>query len=264
MDAKFGSQFARSLAAVCLLVACCCVPSVDGGILNGVANRLGLCNPPDEQWQSGTGTFYSGGHGGACGFAGLGYSIFAENYVAVSTALWNSGAACGTCLEVRCKGPSSACIAGATIKVTVTDFCPNTYPNLAHCGTDKHHLDLGENVFPKIAARSVGVIDLEYRRVPCVQAPSITVSVEGNQYGYLALNLMRLPGAGTVAQLEIKGANGAYEQCRRDWGNTFVRTGKPIEAPLSLRVSVGGICTFEAKDCIKSLNFGSSVTCSYN
>ncbi|GBG74084.1 hypothetical protein CBR_g17795 [Chara braunii] len=226
----------------------------------------GFCDPfqaPTGGWTGGTATFYSGGRGGACGFGGLGYAIYGERYAAASMKIWQNGAACGMCVEIKCMGPSG-CYAGKIVKVTITDFCPNTHPNLAHCGPEKNHIDMGQNSFPVIANPRVGVINIQYRVVPCNAYGNFQVQINGNQYGWLSLLIAQIPGSGRVVGCEVQGAGMNYwEGLRRVWGSNWMRTGTPLKTPIHVRLSLlGQICKVTSRNCIPNgFYFGQAVKC---
>eukprot|EP00244_Chara_vulgaris_P014773 TRINITY_DN946_c0_g2_i1.p1 TRINITY_DN946_c0_g2~~TRINITY_DN946_c0_g2_i1.p1 ORF type:complete len:267 (-),score=42.57 TRINITY_DN946_c0_g2_i1:468-1238(-) len=230
------------------------------------AQFKGFCNPFQAStgpWTAGTATFYSGGRGGACGFGGLGYTIYGERYAAASLKIWQNGAACGMCVEMKCTGPRG-CYAGKVVKVTITDHCPNTPPNLAHCGPSKNHIDMGRNAFPVIANPMVGVINTLYRVVPCNAYSTFQVQVNGNRYGWLSLLIAQIPGSGRVVGCEVQGAgSSSWESLRRVWGSNWVRTGRPLAAPINVRLSLlGQICKVTSTNCIpRGFYFGQVVKC---
>ncbi|KAI5367703.1 putative rlpA-like protein, double-psi beta-barrel [Septoria linicola] len=100
----------------------------------------------------GEATFYGGNtNGGMCSFSThtLPKGIYGT---ALSDSNWDGSAACGACVQVT--GPDGK----TKITAMVTDQCPG-------CG--KNHLDLYEDAFTKLAAKSKGVINVNWDFVEC-------------------------------------------------------------------------------------------------
>ncbi|KAK6203729.1 hypothetical protein LQW54_008835 [Pestalotiopsis sp. IQ-011] len=101
---------------------------------------------------TGTSTFYGGNlSGGTCSFTTMGSLPSGIYGTAFSGSLWNSGGACGTCLDVT--GPN-----GNTIRVMVVDQCNEC---------EQGHLDLFQDAFAKLGNISAGKIATSYTQVAC-------------------------------------------------------------------------------------------------
>jgi hypothetical protein len=91
---------------------------------------------------------------------------------------------CGKCVKVRCvKGKNRGLVSSKhdwrdpcydskkTITVTITDSCPTIHPNpsnAVHCNYHmQSHIDLSFWAFTKLADKEFGIIDIEYKFVPC-------------------------------------------------------------------------------------------------
>jgi hypothetical protein len=64
---------------------------------------------------------------GACGFGDLGKHRYGMATVGLSSALFERGATCGGCYEVKCVEDLKYCLPGTSIVVTVTNFCAPNY-----------------------------------------------------------------------------------------------------------------------------------------
>jgi hypothetical protein len=88
--------------------------------------------------------------------------------VGLSTALFDRGASCGGCYEVRCVEDLKYCLPGTSIVVTATNFCPPNYGFPADaggvCNPPNHHFLLPIQAFEKIALWKAGVMPIQYRR----------------------------------------------------------------------------------------------------
>lgn len=106
--------------------------------------------------------------GGACGYGDLYSTGYGMNTVAISSALFDRGLACGACYEVKCAGSERECETESTIQVTVTNFCPPnpTLPdnNGGWCNLPLHHFDMSMPAFQQIASYHAGIVPVMYRR----------------------------------------------------------------------------------------------------
>jgi hypothetical protein len=106
--------------------------------------------------------------GGACGFGDLGKHGYGMATVGLSTALFERGAACGGCYEVKCVEDLKYCLPGTSIVVTATNFCAPNYGLPAdaggHCNPPNHHFLLPIQSFEKIALWKAGIMPIQYRR----------------------------------------------------------------------------------------------------
>ncbi|RRT83739.1 hypothetical protein BHE74_00000678 [Ensete ventricosum] len=86
----------------------------------------------------------------------------------LSEALFEKGAACGGCYEVRCVEELRYCLPGTSIVLTATNFCAPNYGLPADaggiCNTPNHHFLMPIQAFEKIAIWKAGVMPIQYRR----------------------------------------------------------------------------------------------------
>ncbi|THX31145.1 barwin-like endoglucanase [Aureobasidium pullulans] len=121
---------------------------------------------------TGEATFYGGNtSGGQCSFTE--YTLPSGVYgTALSDSNWSNAANCGACVSV--KGPN-----GKSITAMITDQCPG-------CGTN--HLDLYENAFTQLAAKSAGIINVSWDYVACPITSPLSIHMKSgvSQYWFSA------------------------------------------------------------------------------
>lgn len=101
--------------------------------------------------------------GGACGYQDLIKEGYGYNTTALSSALFNDGAACGACYEIKCaKSESQWCKSSESIFVTATNFCPPG--GTGCCNAPKEHFDLSQPAYLRIAEYKAGIVPVQYRR----------------------------------------------------------------------------------------------------
>lgn len=135
---------------------------------------------------SGQATSYGGNtNGGACSFST--YTLPSNILgTALSDSNWATAANCGRCVSVT--GPS-----GNNITAMITDECPG-------CGTN--HLDLYQNAFTKLAALSVGIIDITWDYVPCPITTPLQVHLKEGVSAYW-FSMQVVNAAEGVSKLEV-------------------------------------------------------------
>ncbi|GBG75428.1 hypothetical protein CBR_g20058 [Chara braunii] len=227
-----------------------------------------ICNPllsATGPWISGHATFYDDhGRGGACGYGRLGSELFGGRYAAGSPRVYLGGMACGMCLEVKCVGVP-AC-KPATVRVTVTDLCPDRPPNTQWCGGGKLHLDMATAAFPVIANPRAGHVPIQFRSVPCAPYKMLKLHLRGNMFGWLEVTALGIPGSGKVLKMEVAGSDGSWVVMKRAFGAAWAVAGRPMRSPISVRIAIfGKLCKLVAKNCISGQNFnGVDLSCAYS
>jgi hypothetical protein len=101
---------------------------------------------------------------GACAYGSMATGFFAGHIAAALPSIYKDGSGCGACFQVRCKNPTLCSSKGTT--VIVTDLNK----------TNQTDLVLSSRAFRAMAKPVVGadrdllkqgIVDIEYRRVPC-------------------------------------------------------------------------------------------------
>lgn len=101
---------------------------------------------------------------------------YGSHTTALSTALFNDGAACGECYKIMCDTSSGSkyCISGASVTVTATNFCPPNYALASNdggwCNPPRVHFDMAQPAWQKIGVYKGGIVPVIYQRYH----PSIT------------------------------------------------------------------------------------------
>ncbi|XP_028762627.1 expansin-like B1 isoform X2 [Neltuma alba] len=102
---------------------------------------------------------------------------------------------------------------------------------------------LGRNPSASAELNKYGVVDIEYRRVPCTYAGSkvrIKIHEASNYPYYLAIVILYVPGMDDVTAVEIYDNDGhEWKPMRRVYGTVFDIVGAP-SGPMNLRLQLGG------------------------
>jgi hypothetical protein len=107
--------------------------------------------------------------GGACGYGNLYQAGYGTNTAALSSVLFNDGAACGQCYLVMCDGNASpSCRPGAAVTVTATNFCPPNWAQPSNsggwCNPPRPHFDMAQPAWERIGVYGAGIIPVRYQQ----------------------------------------------------------------------------------------------------
>ncbi|KAK7262173.1 hypothetical protein RJT34_29735 [Clitoria ternatea] len=198
-----------------------------------------LCNC-QEYYTKSRASFYGSpdGYGvsrGACGFGEYGRMINNGSVAAVS-GLWRNGAACGTCYQVRCKIAEYCDANGAN--VVVTDYGAGDRTDFIM--SPRAFSQLGRNKAASEKLKKYGVLDIEYKRVPCRYSGNVLFHVQesSNNPGYFAVILLNVNGKYDVTAVELwRKERRQWEPLRRVSGAVF-DFANPPKGELILRFQV--------------------------
>ncbi|PIN09249.1 hypothetical protein CDL12_18172 [Handroanthus impetiginosus] len=144
---------------------------------------------------------------GACGFGEYGRTVN-NGLVAGASRLFKNGSGCGACYQVRCKIPTHCSDEGTTVVVTDfgigdhTDFIlsKRAYASLARPNKDE-------------ALIAYGVVDIEYKRIPCGNNHKLMIKVEEHSYypSYLAIVAIYQGGMYDIIAAQV------WQEDRKQW-----------------------------------------------
>ncbi|KAL7111331.1 hypothetical protein ACP275_05G080900 [Erythranthe tilingii] len=214
------------------------------------AASLAIAQSDNDGYICSRATFYGspdciGNPYGACGFGEYGRTVNNGEVSGVSR-LYKNGSGCGACYQVRCKIPTHCSEEGTKIVVTdygeghETDFIlsARAYSNLA---------------LPNLAAQllAYGVIDVEYKRIPCTYASNLVIKVHHHSHFPTYFAVLPIYQAGTY---DITDVQLWLEYCkewrgmRRVYGTVWDMENPPIGMPINMRFQlVSGGANAEVK-----------------
>ncbi|CAK9184975.1 unnamed protein product [Ilex paraguariensis] len=174
---------------------------------------------------------------GACGFGEYGKTVNNAEVTGVSR-LYRNGTGCGACYQVRCKVPQHCSDEGT--KVVVTDYGEG----------DNTDFILSLRAYAKLARPnmalelfSYGVVDVEYRRIPCQYAGyNLMFKIhEHSKYPeYLAIVMLYQAGVNDVIAVQVWQEDcKAWRAMRNAYGAVWDMQNPPLGA-LTLRFQVSG------------------------
>ncbi|GLJ06556.1 hypothetical protein SUGI_0041920 [Cryptomeria japonica] len=141
---------------------------------------------------------------GACGYGGYGRDVMAGNVAAASQSLYRNGARCGACYQVRCKNKYLCTDIGVTVVL-----------------------------------KALGVVDIDYKRVPCNYPGHnivFKINKSSNYPYYLSLVLLYQGGQRRVVAVELcQERMSDWKAMRRSYGGVWDIVMSPPKGNLAIR-----------------------------
>ncbi|KAK1322435.1 Expansin-A13 [Acorus calamus] len=216
------------------------------------ADRPVRMSPALSEWSPARATYYASSDpqvagGGACGYGDLMRSGYGMATAALSEALFERGAACGGCFQIRCVEDVRWCIPGTTVSVTATNFCPPNYGlsvggdgggggGGGYCNPPNQHFVMPIAAFEKIALWKAGNMPVQFRRIKCVREGGVQYRVDGARYFHSVL-ISNVAGAGDVVAVKVKGSMTGWLPMGRNWGQNWHINADLKGQPLSFEVT---------------------------
>ncbi|XP_012829107.1 PREDICTED: expansin-like B1 [Erythranthe guttata] len=135
---------------------------------------------------------------GACGYGEYGRTVYNGEVSGVSR-LYKNGSGCGACYQVRCKIPTHCSEEGT--KIVVTDYGEGHETDFILSARAYSNLAL-PNLAPQLLA--YGVIDVEYKRVPCTYASNLVIKVHHHSHFPTYFAILPIYQAGTYDITDVQ------------------------------------------------------------
>ncbi|TVU39083.1 hypothetical protein EJB05_12486, partial [Eragrostis curvula] len=198
-----------------------------------------------DPWTAGHATFYGGRDGsgtkdgGACGYKDA--DGFGVQTAAVSPKLFDGGAGCGACYEVKGKeGANSTKPGAAPVVVTANNQAP---PPVS--GQEGEHFDLTMPCSSRSPKRrpascpSPTASTCPSTMVACAREGGIRYTITGNK-NYNMVMVTNVGGAGDVVALMVKGNKRVkWTPMKRSWGQIWITEVDLTGESLTFRVMTG-------------------------
>ncbi|CAL0306198.1 unnamed protein product [Lupinus luteus] len=197
-----------------------------------------------EQWQTATVTWYgppdgAGSDGGNCGYGDtVEKPPFSKMISAGGPSIFQGGAGCGGCYQVKCT-ENDAC-SKEPVTVVITDNCPGCEGLVA--------FDLSGTAFGAMASpgkadqlRNAGKLtNAQYKRVSCNFGQTIAFTIDsGSSPYYFAIEVEYENGDGNLVEtaLQQTGSN-TWMPMFRSWGARWaLNPGSSLNPPFSIKLT---------------------------
>lgn len=175
---------------------------------------------------------------GACGYGEYGRTVY-DGQVAAVARLYRNGTGCGGCYQVRCTYPPHCSSDG--VHAVVTDYGEGDRTDFIL--SSRAYAKLGNSPTSTATLFAYGVVDIEFRRVPCQfsNANLVFKVHENSRYpGYLAIVIQYVAGQNDITAVELW-----QEDCkqwrgmRRAYGAVW-DTSSPPSGSIDMRFQVSG------------------------
>ncbi|KAK1364727.1 Beta-expansin [Heracleum sosnowskyi] len=174
-----------------------------------------------------------GTENGACGFGRFGATIN-HGYVSAASNLYRGGIGCGACYQVRCTNGNFCSDEGVKVVITNQGSGPGDF-----ILSRKAFARMGESKYDAASLLALGVVDIEYKRIPCSYPnKNIIMKIDENSdYPYyLAFILLYQQGTKDITAVKLcEPKKFVCKLLSRSYGAVWATTSPPTGA-LSIRM----------------------------